>query len=134
MRIQRKTIVLALCAVALYYGWQALGRSAEEVATLYAPGVGTDDHYTRVWVVEDRPYYWIRAEKPTRSWLPAVRENPEVTLTRRGQRLDFRAVVHEDPESVAFVDARFREKYGVADAARELLTQRQSVPIRLEPR
>ena len=134
MRIQRKTIVLALCAVALYYGWKALGHSAEEVATLYPPGVGTDDHYTRVWVVEDRPYYWIRAEKPTRSWLPAVRENPEVTLTRRGQRLDFRAVFHEDPESVAFVDAKFREKYGVADAARELLTQRQSVPIRLEPR
>jgi hypothetical protein len=134
MRIQRRTLVLALCAVALYYGWKALGRSADEVATLYAPGIGTDDHYTRVWVVEDRPYYWIRAEKPTRSWLPAVRGNPDVTLTLRGQRLALRADIREDPETVIFVDTLFRAKYGLADAARDVLTERHSVPIRLEPR
>lgn len=134
MRIQRRTLVLALCAIGLYYAWQALGRSVDEVATLYAPGLGTDDHYTRVWVVEDRPYTWIRAERPTRSWLPAVRGNPNVTLTRHGQRAAYRAEVREDAETVAFVDALFREKYGLADEARELLAPRQSVPIRLEPR
>jgi hypothetical protein len=134
MHIQRRTLVYALCALALYFGWQALGRSAIEVATLYAPGVGTDDHYTRIWVVEDRPYTWIRAERPTRSWLPAVRSNPNVTLTRHGQRVNYLATVNEDPEAVVFVDELFRKKYGLADTAREIFTRRQSVPIRLEPK
>ena len=134
MHIQRRTLVWALCAVGLYYGWQALGRSMDEVATLYAPGVGTDDHYTRLWVVEHRPYLWIRAEKPNRRWLPAVRGNPNVTLTRHGERVAYRAFVHEDAASIAFVDGLFRRKYGFADTAREYLTKRQSVPIRLEPK
>jgi hypothetical protein len=134
MGIQRRTLLWALCAVGLYYGWQAFARSAQEVATLYAPVVGADDHYTRVWVVEERPYLWIRAETPARSWLPAVRANPEVVLTHRDRRTEYRAEPRQDPETVAHVNALFRAKYGLADAARDVLSQRQPVPIRLEPR
>jgi hypothetical protein len=132
--MHRRTLVLALCAVALYVAWRSVSSSLGEIATLYAPGVGTDDHYTRIWVVEDRPYTWIRAETPTRRWLPAVRSNPSVTLTRHGQRTAYQASVHDDPESATYVDALFREKYGLADEARALLGHRQTVPIRLEPR
>jgi len=130
----RRTFVLVILAVALYFGGRSFLNAMGEVATLYAPGVGIDDHYTRVWVVEERPYVWIRAEKPTRSWLPAVRANPNVTLTRHGQRAVYHATVREDSQSIAFTNALFRRKYGLADEVREILEQRQPVPIRLEPR
>jgi hypothetical protein len=123
-----------LLAVAVYFAWHAAANAIGETATLYAPGVGIDDHYTRLWLVEDRPYVWIRAEKPTRSWLPAVRANPNVTLTRHGHRAAYHATVREDPESVAFTNALFRRKYGLADEVRELLEHRDPVPIRLEPK
>lgn len=132
--MHRRTVFLLLLAGAAWFAWHAAVNAMGETATLYAPGVGIEDHYTRLWWVEDRPYVWIRAEKPTRSWLPAVRANPNVTLTRDGQRSAWHATLREDGESVAFTNALFREKYGLADELRDLLEDRHPVPIRLEPK
>ncbi len=130
---RRKSLVLALCAVAAWYGWTTFARSAQETVTLHISGVRNQDHFARVWVVADRPYLWIRAEGPDRRWLRPLEEKQSVILSRDGQRSRYAASVREDLEAREYVDALFREKYGVADVVRGLLVQRQTIPIRLTP-
>jgi hypothetical protein len=78
MHLDRRTMLTALLLVTAYYAWGNLSRSVGEIATLHAPGSGIDDHYARVWVVEEGPYYWLRAETPSRRWLESIYENPIV--------------------------------------------------------
>jgi hypothetical protein len=129
----RRIFVWALIASLAAVAWNAI--SAQEVATLEVSDA-LDDYYARVWVVDDKPFSWIRAETPTRSWLDPVRKNPGVYLWRHGIRKPYRAVVWEDQASDAhdYVDALFREKYGYMDVLFSLLRTQPTVPIRLEPR
>jgi hypothetical protein len=99
--------------------------------TLFVPGVGVQDHYTRLWVVDDPPFVWIRAERPDRLWIDSVRAHPDVTLWRGGAKRHYLAEIRED--AGAYVDALFERKYGLVDRARGLLG-RHSVPIRLSQR
>lgn len=133
MHLDRRTMLIALLAVTVYYGWGHVSRAAGEVVTLHAPGSGVDDHYARLWIVEDPPYYWIRAERPSRRWLESIYENPQVTLHRGAQRMRCTAEVREDADALAYVNALFRAKYGLADELRERLGGRDPVPIRLLP-
>lgn len=131
--LTRNRLVVALCLIAAAVAWNTI--SVQELATLHVPaGESSDDHYARVWVVDARPFVWIRAEAPTRRWLEPLRENPDVFLWRGDQRIAYRAHIWENEEARAKVDALFREKYGTVDAARALLRRNPTVPIRLDPR
>jgi hypothetical protein len=131
--VTRKRLLLALCAALAMLGWNTI--SAQEKAMLHVPGA-RDDYYARLWVVDAKPYVWIRAETPTRSWLEPLRENPDVYLWRGDERKPYHAVIweHQASDANAYVDALFREKYGYVDLARSLLRRTPTVPIRLEPR
>ena len=133
MHASRKTLVILLCSAAAWYGWTAFARSAREVVTLHVAGAKNKDYYARLWVVEARPYLWIRAERPDRRWLRPLRESPRVTLVRGGRKSRYQASVWERPDVSEDVDALFRQKYGDADLVREWLVDRQTIPIRLEP-
>ena len=133
MHLIQKTLVIILCSVAAWYGWTAFARSAREVVTLRVSDVRNKDYYARLWVVEERPYLWIRAESPDRRWLPPLRERSSVTLWRGDRRSRYDARAWEDPDARRYVDALFREKYGLADLARDWLLDRQTIPIRLTP-
>jgi hypothetical protein len=94
------------------------------------------EHYARIWVVDARPFVWIRAESPDRSWLEPRRQNPDVVLWRGGRRIAYHAVFFDDaPEDARYqVDALFREKYGAVDLLRSLVRRTPTIPIRLDPR
>ncbi len=127
----RKTLLSALCIALGALAWNTI--SAQEKAMLHVMGA-RDEHYSRVWVVDAKPFVWIRAETPMRHWLEPLRENPNVQLWRGGQRLPYQATLWEDAESRAYVDALFRAKYGTVDWLRSFLRRDVSTPIRLEPR
>lgn len=93
-----------------------------------------EEYYARVWVVDAKPFVWIRAETPTRNWLEPLRENPSVQLWRGEHRLAYQASIREDAESRAYVDQLFRAKYGSVDWLRSYLRRDATTPIRLEPR
>jgi hypothetical protein len=120
--------------LALFASWKSLARSAREVAVLHTIAVNHEDRFATLWVVDDGPHLWIRAENRQRHWISHVRANPAVELRRNGQTLALRAVFFDSPEARAYVDPLFREKYGVADALRALLVERDTLPIRLDPR
>jgi len=131
MRMNRGRVVFLMAAAGLYLGWQYLSPNAYETATLrIPPSVRSQDTYVRLWVVDDAHGLWIRAASPDRLWLAYLRDDPVVELERGGQTLKYRAQRDDRPATRAYVDARFRAKYGLVDELRGLFW-RETVPIRL---
>lgn len=131
--ISWKSLLVALCVALGALAWNTI--SVQERVTLQVSGA-RDDYYARVWVVDAKPYLWIRAETPTRHWLEPLREHPNVYLWRGEQRLPLRAVIWENQgsDAHAYVDELFRQKYGLFDQARALLRTTPTILIRLDPR
>ena len=83
---------------------------------------------------EVRSYRYIRANCPDHVWLAHLRKNPEVELRRRGRTSTYRAALFERVRSEVYVEASFREKYGLADQWREWTSGNHTVMVRLQPR
>ncbi len=130
----RQAVTWLLIGVACFYGWKSLSRAAQETVVLRTSTLRNADHFATLWVVDDHPHVWIRAEDRRRRWLGAVQADPDVELRRAGATFRYRAVPLDAPEARAYVDRLFREKYGLADRLRELLGERDALPIRLDPR
>ena len=134
MQVTRRTLLLAGIALALGLAWSAIRVGGRDVGVLRTFDVQGMDFYTTVWVADDAEFVWIRANRPDRKWLSYVQQNPDVQLRRFGRQRAYRAVIFEKPEARAYVDARFREKYGLADRLRAWRDGSHTIPIRLEPR
>jgi hypothetical protein len=134
MRISQRALLLILLGLSCSLAWRSLSRGAQEIAVLHTGTVDNQDHFATVWVVDDGPYLWIRAEDPARLWLPAVREDPNVSLRRAGREYAYRAALWDTPEGRAYVDSLFRAKYGLADQVRSLFRRSGTIPIRLDLR
>jgi len=130
----RRLLAYLLLACALFVSWKSFAQAAQETVLLHTGTFENEDHFATLWVVEDEGRLWIRAETRQRRWLPAVLARPEVELRRDGQTRRYEALPMDNPDSIAYVNALFREKYGLADRVRELTTDRDPLPIRLDPR
>ena len=132
MRLTRGWIQLFLIVAAIFFGWKHLSRSAHETAVLHTPDVHNWDTYTTLWVVEDEQSLWIRAESRDRLWLDFLRGSPRIELRRGGRTASYRASLQDSARVRAYVDPMFRAKYGFADHLRDLVAERETIPIRLE--
>ncbi len=134
MQITRDKFFLVVSLLILFGGWNAVRAGGREVAVLRTFDVNGSDSFTSLWVVEDGNFLWIRANRPDRRWLAALRQNPEVELSRDGVAQWYRALVFDKPSARPFVNARFREKYGLAETWREWTAKTETVPVRLAER
>lgn len=130
-RILVWVLVLALALGGAIYGASELGG---EVVTLHTHDDGKEAQ-TRLWVVDDGGFQYLRAGNPGSGWLRRVRLDPEVVVERNGVATHYRAVpVLDDPEQPARIHALMREKYGIADRIVSVLGDRSlSVAVRLVP-
>ena len=77
----RKSILgLGICAALAYAGHDWYEKNVE-IVTVHARGA-LIDALPRLFIVDEPPVTWIRAERPDRIWLRAVRENPRVIVER----------------------------------------------------
>jgi hypothetical protein len=106
-----------------------------EVVVVHTHDTG-GDHATRVWVVDDAGSAWLRTGADNATWLPRLRATPAIEVERNGAKLPFRAVVIEDPATVARINAASLAKYGWSESLLRKLTppDHQQVAIRLDPR
>jgi len=132
--VLRQALTCLLIGFASFHGWKNLSRAAQETVVLRTSTLRNADHFATLWVVDDHPHVWIRAEDRRRRWLGPVQADPDVELRRAGATFRYRATLFDTPEARAYVDRLFREKYGLADRVRELLGERDTLPIRLDPR
>jgi hypothetical protein len=92
-------------------------------------------HETRLWVVDNPRGTWLRCGDRERAWCRRVGARPEVLLRRNGETRPHLAVVVDEPDTIAHINARMRKKYGLTDLL-ILKLERTDDPIavRLEPR
>src|SRR2546422_577952 len=108
---RRGILGMAMFAALFFAGLDWTQRNVE-VVTLRVSGAYTE-HYTRVFIVDDPPVVWVRAERPDRLWLAPLRSNPEVVVYRGDSEIAYHAEVWDgDGERV---ERLFRAKYGVFD-------------------
>jgi hypothetical protein len=131
--VSRRGILVIGLGAALVYAGVAWTRANVEVVTLHVSG-GYTDHYPRVFIVDDPPAVWVRAERRDRRWLDALRSYPDVVVHRGGGHFAYRAQVLEGDGDLEHVDRLFRAKYGEFDRVAAWIWRRNAVQIRLEPR
>jgi hypothetical protein len=126
--------VLAAAVLALAIVYVVLAESGEVVVleTRDASGV----HRTRLWVVADAGAAWLRTGDPTSPWLARLRANPEVAVTRKGERREYRAVVVDDATTRERINALVLEKYGWRESVLRAIGMGPdgTTPIRLDAR
>src|SRR5438445_10934029 len=128
----RKSILgLGICAALGYAGLDWAEKNVE-VVTLHASG-SIGDYYPELFVVDDPPAIWVRAERSDRLWLPTVRANPDVVVHRGDLDVAYHAEVWNGDGGHERVDELFRAKYGWIDGVAAWVWRRNAVPIRLIP-
>jgi hypothetical protein len=129
-------ILAALVAVLvlLLGGYLVMAESGEVVVLETQDAAGT--HATRVWVVDDAGFAWLRTGDAKAGWLVRIRANPEIAVTRGGERRAYRAVLVEDAATRDRINALTLEKYGLAEEILRamMMDPAGATPIRLEPR
>jgi hypothetical protein len=121
-------LLAALVAVVVFAG--DLGG---EVVVLRTADVIGSPVATKLWVVDDAGFQWIRAGNPSSTWFQRLLKTPQVELDRAGTTGRYTAVVVEGARDR--VNTLMAERYGWADKVVSLFADRsQSMPIRLEPR
>jgi hypothetical protein len=123
-----------LVLVLLAGAYLVMAESGEVVVLETRDAEGT--HETRVWVVDDAGFAWLRTGDQKAAWLLRLRADPEIAVTRGGARTEYRAVPVDDPATRDRVNALTLEKYGLAEQILRAVMMDPSgvTPIRLEPR
>jgi len=133
MSLRRILVGVAAVVAALGVFYVALAESGEVVVLETRDAAGA--HETRLWVVDEGGAAWLRTGDATSPWLARLRANPDVAVTRRGERRDYRAVPVEDAQARERINALTLEKYGWRERTlRAGMDPSGVTPIRLEPR
>ena len=134
MRLVRVLGVLAAVVLALAVFYGVLVESGEVVALETRDASGAV-HETRLWVVDHAGFAWLRTGKAQAPWLARLRANPEVVLTRGGERRAYRAVPVDDVATREAINALELQKYGWRESMLRVagLDPAGATPIRLEP-
>ncbi len=131
--IVRLVVLLLVLAVGFVGAIYAASELGGELVVLHTRQ-GNDEATTRLWVVDDSGFAWLRAGTPESGWLKRIGANPEVTVERDGETLQFRAVPVRDPVVRDRIHALMRAKYGFADRMVSVIRDGTlSVAVRLDP-
>ena len=120
--------------VILVAGIYALSEYGREVVTLHTTNDAGKEQQTRLWIVEDSGFAWLRVGQPGSRWYQNLRARPEVELVRAGQVQAYRAVPIATPEARDRINQLIAQKYGAAEHVISFMhDESEVVPIRLEP-
>ena len=131
VRILGGVLLVLLLLIGAYF---VMAESGEVVVLETRDAAGA--HRTRVWVVDDGGFAWLRTGDPKSPWLTRLRANPEVAVERAGASREYLATPVDDAATRDRINALTLEKYGLAEEIlRSLMMDTSGVtPIRLDPR
>jgi hypothetical protein len=132
--VKKAALVLVALAVAFPAFYFTLAETGEVVVLETREGADTQE--TRLWVTDHEGHAWLRTGDAGASWLARLRANPDVVVTRGGERGEFRAVLVPDPATRDAINDLTLDKYGWRERVlRAVMMDPAGVqPIRLEPR
>jgi hypothetical protein len=103
-------VIVGLAALAVV-GHLALIEIGREVVTLRTQRADGTWHATRLWIVDDEGFAWLHSAGA--DWARRFEGSPVVELERGGAIGRYRATPVPGPHPR--IDARLRDKYGIAD-------------------
>ncbi len=122
-------VVLALSVFVLQ--WAASERV--EVVELHTTNAAGEAVTTRLWVVDDEGYQYLRVGSDGSGWFDRLRDNVEFEVTRAGVRQSFRSTLRTEKSDK--INELMQAKYTWGDSVIGLLvgSREGSVPIELHP-
>ena len=128
-------LAVALVAVAgLVASIEIASEAGGEVVVIRSVDESGAELTTRLWVVDDGGFPWLRAGSGASAWFARLEANPVIVFERGGRAERRRAVAVRDPVVRDRIEVLMAEKYGLADRWIDVIRDASdSVPIRLEP-
>ena len=123
-------VVLVVLA-ASFLGLQTLASERVEVVELYTTDETGEEVITRLWVVDDGGYQYLRVGADGSSWFSRLQANEEFNITRNNETHTYRAVLREDKREA--INALMQAKYTWGDSLIGVMvgSREGSIPIEL---
>mgnify|MGYP001160038421 CR=1 FL=1 len=131
MKILRWLMGSAACLVVLVFVLQFVASERVEVVELHTLDEQGEEVITRLWVVDDSGYQYLRVGADGSEWFSRIQANGEFEVTRNGRRYTYTAALRE--EESERINQLMRDKYGWGDSLIEILVGGRdgSIPIEL---
>jgi len=125
------TVGILLGLALALFGLSRLASERIEVVELHTVDENGEAVTTRLWVVDDEGYQYLRAVGDGSAWFNRMQERGEFELTRSGRRGSYTAVSREDKTNK--INALMREKYTWGDTLISVLVGGRdgAIPIEL---
>ena len=118
--------------VVLVFVLQLVASERVEVVELHTLDEQGEEVITRLWVVDDSGYQYLRVGEGGSGWFSRIQANGEFEVTRNDRRYKYTAVLRE--EESERINELMRDKYGWGDSLIEILVggREASIPIELQ--
>ena len=114
-------------------GLQIVASERVEVVELHTIDAEGEEQTTRLWIVDDEGYSYLRAGDDSSGWFSRLQANGEFELTRNGETRRYEAVLRHDKS--ALINQLMQEKYTWGDSVigAMLGSRDNSIPVELHP-
>lgn len=125
------TIGLLIGIPLAFLGLQTLASERVEVVQLHTLDEAGEELVTRLWVVDDGGYQYLRVGADGSGWFSRLQDNGEFRLTRNGSTQGYEAVLRQDKSGR--INELMQQKYTWGDTffAYAVGGREGSVPIEL---
>ena len=132
MKIFRWILGSVVGLVVLVFVLQLVASERVEVVELHTLDEQGEEVITRLWVVDDSGYQYLRVGEGGSGWFSRIQVNGEFEVTRNDRRYKYTAVLRE--EESERINELMRDKYGWGDSLIEILMggREASIPIELQ--
>ncbi|GAB5500866.1 MAG: hypothetical protein PsegKO_31770 [Pseudohongiellaceae bacterium] len=133
LRIAVALVVMLILLMVGIYILQRLASERVEVVELHTVDAAGEPVTTRLWVVDDGGYQYLRVGGDGSGWFSRLQAMPSVELSRDGQRARYEPVLR--PDKSARINELMQAKYSWGDSVIAALVGSRdgSIPIELQP-
>ena len=127
-------VVGFLLAIALLYGVAQIAASERiEVVELHTTDEAGEAQVTRLWVVDDEGYQYLRVGADGSGWFSRIEANGEFGVTRADETVTYRAVLRNDKSEL--INTLMQDKYTWGDEYISWMvgSREGAIPIELHP-
>ena len=126
-------IGIFVCLLLLVAGLERMAAERVEVVELHTTDESGEDQTTRLWIVDDEGFQYLRVGADGSGWFNRILSSNAVKLTRNGETIRYRTVLREDKSNR--INALMQAKYSWSDTYIGALVggRDDSIPIELHP-
>lgn len=126
-------IGVPIALVVALLGVQTLASERVEVVELYTTDDAGEMQTTRLWVMDDEGYQYLRVGADGSGWFSRILENGQVRVQRNEETATYTVV--QRPDKSEKINAMMQEKYTWGDSffAIVLGSREGSIPLELHP-